>query len=842
MVRLQRQNFGNTKYNALIPLFLIVAQILFMPICRSQEVKIPLGSLIPISATQSWGTLQYNRSVQGHPLRIGGQSFETGLGTHSASRIDYMLDRPAICFTASVGVDAEMAAYPKASVVFRVLGDGRLLFQSDVMHTFTPAAKINLALQGVRRLTLEVTDAGDGIDSDHADWADARIAFSQVPASIKLLPKYYVGSQFRAGIAADGTFCEVQLRGEKLPVRSDLLLVDTPFDGVATVRQVGKGLAIERRLKRGAVWRQTFEPLGEGFRISVTVLSAAAAWGDIITARFQVDPTGMAVWCPGASELPNETWRDPLETRKFERRQLSYGTYFGWQEGVCLPLVSLFQSRTNFGFTISTGPLPNLLDLDIAETGDGMVAFTHRFHRFGNGCDATFQFDFMSHAANVRSALASYITSHRAYFEPVAPNINLLYGHGAYSGSEAIPATKYAATAFCFNWKASLDFPYMGLFLPPVGHEDHWNKFAGGGSGIYTELDEGRFGATSIAELSAYSGKMRAAGYHVLNYFNVTEFGGNITDIAPHGLNSQPDWKDPNYFIHSRFESAILRDPVINGTWGGAAVMDCGDPDYRSFLLDQARRHLIEIPASDGLCIDRLDWLMHRNPHADDGRTWDNGPARSLYSSWHGIMNELGPIMHQAGKSIFVNALIHRIDLMDQVDGIYDEFGHLGKCINNSALLCPIKPLTGWTPDFTVFEPAPDRYMQRYLYLGAFMTAPMPNNDHTINPSMVATRLYDDYGPLFCALHNRRWDLQTEFQVDAQAKANLFSTPNGKIMSICFAPPKSAIRVRLRVKACSKVEYVTPGATWKRLRFRSRGGSVELSVPTDRGCAMVRFD
>ena len=38
-----------------------------------------------------------------------------------------------------------------------------------------PAKKVSLSLDGVDELLLEVTDAGDGISCDHADWADARL-------------------------------------------------------------------------------------------------------------------------------------------------------------------------------------------------------------------------------------------------------------------------------------------------------------------------------------------------------------------------------------------------------------------------------------------------------------------------------------------------------------------------------------------------------------------------------------------------------------------------------------------------------------------------------------------
>jgi hypothetical protein len=60
------------------------------------------------------------------------------------------------------------------SVVFRVLADDRLLFDSGVMRNRQTAA-VDIPLAGVRQLRLVVTDAGDGYFSDSADWAAARV-------------------------------------------------------------------------------------------------------------------------------------------------------------------------------------------------------------------------------------------------------------------------------------------------------------------------------------------------------------------------------------------------------------------------------------------------------------------------------------------------------------------------------------------------------------------------------------------------------------------------------------------------------------------------------------------
>ena len=106
----------------------------------------PLADVVPDSVQQGWGELSVDRSVSGRPLRIGDREFARGLGTHATSELVYELDRPCERFEAWVGVDAEISYTKAASVVFKVLGDGRELFNSGVMRSDTPAKHVGVSL------------------------------------------------------------------------------------------------------------------------------------------------------------------------------------------------------------------------------------------------------------------------------------------------------------------------------------------------------------------------------------------------------------------------------------------------------------------------------------------------------------------------------------------------------------------------------------------------------------------------------------------------------------------------------------------------------------------------
>ena len=122
---------------------------------------------------QGYGSPQKDRSVTEKPLSIAGRKFERGVGTHAPGFLWVELSGRAEKFIASVGVDDGASGQP-GSVVFRILGDGKKLWESAVMRPGDIPASVELPLNGVKNIVLMVGDAGDGIAYDHADWADAR--------------------------------------------------------------------------------------------------------------------------------------------------------------------------------------------------------------------------------------------------------------------------------------------------------------------------------------------------------------------------------------------------------------------------------------------------------------------------------------------------------------------------------------------------------------------------------------------------------------------------------------------------------------------------------------------
>ncbi len=147
----------------------------FTSICFAQNEKIVwLDELQVRRMTTGWGRPQAKKSIDGNPLKLDGKVFDRGVGTHSNSTFTLLLDGNVNNFQAVVGIDDEVGSNPQASVEFKLIGDDKVLWQSGIMKSDTPAKEVKVDLKGVKKFILEVTDAGDGFNYDHSDWADAR--------------------------------------------------------------------------------------------------------------------------------------------------------------------------------------------------------------------------------------------------------------------------------------------------------------------------------------------------------------------------------------------------------------------------------------------------------------------------------------------------------------------------------------------------------------------------------------------------------------------------------------------------------------------------------------------
>lgn len=139
-----------------------------------------LGDLAWLSAANGWGPVERNTSNgesdagDGNPITIGGVVYGTGLGVHAESAVEYYVGGACEAVTARVGVDDEEGA--DGTVAFEIWADGVKAASSGVLTNAMPAQPITADVTGAQVVRLVATDGGDGITSDHGDWAEARLS------------------------------------------------------------------------------------------------------------------------------------------------------------------------------------------------------------------------------------------------------------------------------------------------------------------------------------------------------------------------------------------------------------------------------------------------------------------------------------------------------------------------------------------------------------------------------------------------------------------------------------------------------------------------------------------
>ena len=132
-----------------------------------------------VHADQGFGKLGLNTAVvpasrPGRKLRIKDARYERGLGMHAPGVVAVDLGGEFEAFEAEVGLQW-YSGNTKGSVEFQVFVDDEKRFDSGVMKENDLARKVRVSVKDADVLRLVVTHAGDGMVSDVADWANARL-------------------------------------------------------------------------------------------------------------------------------------------------------------------------------------------------------------------------------------------------------------------------------------------------------------------------------------------------------------------------------------------------------------------------------------------------------------------------------------------------------------------------------------------------------------------------------------------------------------------------------------------------------------------------------------------
>lgn len=595
-----------------------------------------------------------------------------------------------------------------------------------------------------------------------------------------------------------------------------------------------------------------------GVNWTIEITGGTKSWSHPILTTVQwLDSTGIdfwTTWSDNQTQTKAELWQDPFLSAALNNLELRYGGADQLsRKSFVIPVATCFLNNKSYAVSFMESPRDSILDLDLLTNTGGTVTYKHSNHRINARNKIRFSMDLVAHEADWRGGMAWYYKNYKEFFTVKEPLADVIAGCASYSSYEGdLDAEKYKKMGYSINWKASLDFPYMSMFLPYTKSDgEKWTKMKQEGVTIGD-------GLCSIKQLSDYSERFLKKGFYTLSYFNVTEAGSHVQQTMPprKAVMFEDIWKDANDFVYYQMREAILippdhKFPIVSWDW--CTVMDPGVPKFQQHLLDQAKRHIEKIPASSGICIDRLDWLRFYNMLRDDGISFVDGKeASSMLYSWKGLMKKLGPLMHQSHKVIFCNPLLRRIDLMQEIDGIYDEFGQNWQSLNLCSQLATHRPMIAWTASPADFKPNPDAYFQTHLYIGAFLTAPIQGNDHTIKPDTAIEKYYFDYGQMLLALKGRKWLFHPNAitLADTNMKANIFEVGGNQVLIPVInggeskkAQMRLSLPDRYLAKSMWKISVMYPGSTkWEFVEAIKSSKQVSLDIDLQRGCVLVRIE
>ncbi len=125
-----------------------------------------LVSEMDVKGKQGWGSLKINSSVRGSEMKVGGNRYGFGLGTHTNSDYRIELNKEFAIFHTWFGMDDEAQCGDGAT--FEIWGDTKKLYSSKkVKHRSLKEAIVTVA--GVETLRLKTLRGKKG-SCDHSEW------------------------------------------------------------------------------------------------------------------------------------------------------------------------------------------------------------------------------------------------------------------------------------------------------------------------------------------------------------------------------------------------------------------------------------------------------------------------------------------------------------------------------------------------------------------------------------------------------------------------------------------------------------------------------------------------
>jgi hypothetical protein len=136
------------------------------------------------NATNGLGSIEYNATVggpfngDGNPIALKGTTYASGLGVSPLSEISFKV--PAnqyMRFKSKIGIGDEVVGCTNTGgVIFKVYGNGTLIYTSPTLYRNSPVEDIDLPIFNYTDLKLRVEEVSANTTCNKAVWADTRLS------------------------------------------------------------------------------------------------------------------------------------------------------------------------------------------------------------------------------------------------------------------------------------------------------------------------------------------------------------------------------------------------------------------------------------------------------------------------------------------------------------------------------------------------------------------------------------------------------------------------------------------------------------------------------------------
>lgn len=140
--------------------------------CAQKSTTVWLDDLKIKSFSEGVPSISPKKCASGDTIRLGGKTYERGVGVQSLSVLSMSLNGNARHFSAVVGPDDQ--ANKEVRYSFYILGDRKILFESGEMKVGDQPKKVEVSLTGIKRVGLLVTIKGEEKGRTYSNWADAK--------------------------------------------------------------------------------------------------------------------------------------------------------------------------------------------------------------------------------------------------------------------------------------------------------------------------------------------------------------------------------------------------------------------------------------------------------------------------------------------------------------------------------------------------------------------------------------------------------------------------------------------------------------------------------------------